>query len=107
MEHLPSIPEIEIICVQLIALILLVIAGVQLILDAGEPLARRVRGRRQDRARPRMEVPPHKSWTIVPIWKYTILRQRISIGIYLHPRFYPTVRRGQPLHVPPRVRGKS
>src|ERR1019366_2812846 len=50
---------------------------------------------------------PHKNWTIVPISKYTILRQRISIGLNLHPRFHPPVRRAKACLVPQRVRGKS
>jgi hypothetical protein len=57
----PSIPEIEVFIVQIIALILLVIAGVRLILDAWEPIRRKLRAPHQDHPWPQSKAPRHDS----------------------------------------------
>ena len=57
LPHLPSIPEIEVFIVQLIAVILLLIAGVRLVLDALDPIRRKLRGWRQTHSRPNAQGP--------------------------------------------------
>jgi hypothetical protein len=55
--HLSSIPEIEAVVAQVIALVLLIIGGVRLILDAWEPIFQKARRRSKDHTKWPIEGP--------------------------------------------------